>query len=339
MVRLKKAHKYFIRRTILFVIIMLIALFINFTIPRFAPGNPIGTVIAMIERQGSRFENIQEVIDTYETMFGLKGSIPEQFVRYLSEISKGNLGYSIRYFPVRVSTLLGRALPFSIFLLGVSTAISWALGTVIGLFAGWKSESRLSKTFSYVALILNVVPYYMLALVLIFLLAYVMAIFPFGGAYAGTLKMDWTSIEFIKSLLYHSFLPSLSIVITSLGWWFLSIRSLIVDLKGEDFILLAEAKGLKESRIMWKHAFRNALLPQLTMLALSLGGVVNGSLLTEMIFSYPGLGLLLFESIATADYTVIQGITLIITLSVGFATFIIDALYPLVDPRITYEER
>jgi len=338
MVRFGRVHKYFVKRIILFFIIMLIAIFINFMIPRLTPGNPIVTVIGMLLRQGSRFENIDEIIDTYERMFGLKGSLPEQFVRYLTEIFRGNLGYSIRYFPVKVSVLIGRSLPFTIFLLGLSTVISWVVGTIIGLLAGWKSESNLSKAFSYVALVLNVIPYYMLALVLIYVFAYLIPIFPLTGAYKGSLGMNWANIEFIKSLLWHSILPSMSIIITSLGWWFLSIRSLVVDLKGEDFITLSEAKGLKENYIMWRYAFRNSLLPQVTMLALSLGGIVNGALLTEMIFSYPGLGLLLFESISTADYTVIQGITLIITLSVGFATFIIDIMYPLIDPRITYEE-
>ncbi|MEM3088750.1 MAG: ABC transporter permease, partial [Candidatus Bathyarchaeia archaeon] len=174
-----------------------------------------------------------------------------------------------------------------------------------------------------------------LALILIFIFAYTIPLFPISGAYSVWIIPDM-SLSFILSSLYHMFLPALSIVLSNVGWWFLSMKSMIIGLKGEDFILLAEAKGLGERRIMWKYAFRNALLPQATGLALSLGGIVSGAMLTEVIFQYPGIGTLLYAAILNNDYPLIQGITLIITISVCTATLLIDLIYPLIDPRIKY---
>jgi peptide/nickel transport system permease protein len=189
-----------------------------------------------------------------------------------------------------------------------------------------------------IALVLYTTPYYILALILVFLFAFNWRIFPLSGAYSVGLQPGFT-LEFALDVLHHAMLPALSIVLVSLGWWFLSMRSLITGLRGEDYILLAEAKGLPDQRILWRYAFRNALLPQVTGLALSLGTVVGGALITEVIFAYPGVGWLIYNAIKGLDFPVIQGSVLLLIVAVASANLVIDLAYPLIDPRIRQAER
>jgi peptide/nickel transport system permease protein len=237
-----------------------------------------------------------------------------------------------------VRDLLFSALPWTIGLLTMTTLISWTLGSILGAIAGWRGQkSVLSRILVPTALVLYTTPYYILAIILIFLLAYQFPIFPLtGGAYSRTMQPTW-SLAFILDVARHAMLPALSIVLVSLGWWFLSMRSLITGLKGEDYIINAEAMGIKDRRILWGYAFRNALLPQATGLAIAFGHVVGGALVTEVIFAYPGIGWLIFNSIKGLDYPVIQGGVLLIIISVAVANFAIDSLYPFIDPRIRFQ--
>jgi len=327
--------RYLVQRLITYFLTTLAALAINFLVPRLSPGNPIGQVLSMMRDLGVTVGG-EELIEEYEKMFGLKGDWFTQFICYIREILRGNLGYSISNFPARVDTMIARALPWTIGLLSVTAALSWIIGTIIGAISGWRGEKSIfSKIFTPIALILYTIPYYILAMILVFFLAYTIPIFPICGAYSPGMRPS-LSLSFILDVIRHSTLPALSIVLSSLGWWYLSMRSMMVTIRGEDFILMAEAKGLTRRRILWKYAFRNALLPQVTGLALSLGNIVGGALLTEVVFSYPGMGWLLYTAIMSADYPVIQGITLVITLSVCTATFLLDFIYPLIDPRIKY---
>ena len=181
----------------------------------------------------------------------------------------------------------------------------------------------------------GVLPYYLLAMLLLYVFAFTAHILPMSGSVASgmTRELSW---PFIQSVVRHAILPALSIILTSLGGWALSMRSLMINTIGEDYMLLAEAKGLRKSRILWRYAIRNAIPPQLTHLAIALGYVVSGAILVEIVFSYPGLGYQLYMSIVNSDYTVIQGITLILAMSVGLAVLIIDLIYPRLDPRVTY---
>jgi peptide/nickel transport system permease protein len=246
------------------------------------------------------------------------------------------MGYSISSFPSSVTDLLRQVIPWTVGLLLVTTLISWTLGSLIGGAVGWVGRrSKPLQALVPVALVLYTIPYYILALVLVYLLAYFWPIFPLTGAYTiGTQPM--LTLGFVSDVLHHAVLPALSIVLVSLGWWFLSMRSLIVSVKGEDFVTWAEAKGLPERRIFWGYALRNALLPQATGLALSLGHIVGGALITETIFGYPGLGYLIFNSIRSLDFPVIQGSILLIIVAVAVINLILDLIYPLIDPRIRY---
>jgi peptide/nickel transport system permease protein len=321
------------QRVITYFSVVFAALMINFAIPRFIPGDPLTIIIGRLSYQGAKI-GAEGLIEEYKRMFGLKGDMITQLISYLREVFKGNLGYSIMAFPTTVTELIMRSLPWTIGLLLTTTLVSWGVGTLIGAIAGWRGEeSKLSKIFSPLALVLYTIPYWLLAMILIFMLAYTLALFPLSGGYSPWMTPS-LSLDFILDLARHATLPALSIILSSLGWWFLSMRSMIIAMKGEDFMLLAEAKGLGEKRIMWKYAFRNALLPQVTALALAIGYIASGALLTEVIFAYPGIGWLLYTAIVNLDYPLIQGVTLIIILCVCTATFILDVIYPLVDPRI-----
>lgn len=327
--------RYFGERFVLLLITIFISITIVFFVPRLVPGDPLGAILLNMASVGGSM-GATELVEEYRQLFGLDQPLWTQYVSFLRELLRGNLGYSIGSFPSRVTTLLGYALPWTIGLLSITTLVSWILGSIIGAVVGWQGrKSRFFQGLVPVALLLYTTPYYILALILVFIFAFHLDIFPLSGAYSVGLRPQY-SLEFALDILYHAMLPALSIILVSLGWWFLSMRSLIKGLKGEDYIMNAEAMGLKERRILWGYAFRNALLPQMTGLAISLGNIVGGALITEVIFAYPGIGWLLFNSIKSLDFPVIQGGVLIIVVCVAVANFLIDIAYPLIDPRIRH---
>jgi peptide/nickel transport system permease protein len=327
--------RYISERIVICVVTIAISITIVFFAPRMIPGDPLGGVLIKLNQMGSN-RGGQAIVEEYTRRFGLDKSLPEQYAIYLRQLAQGDMGYSIASFPSSVSDLLRQAIPWTVGLLLVTTLISWTLGSLIGGAVGWTGRrSKPLQALVPVALVLYTIPYYILALVLVYLLAYFWPVFPLTGAYTiGT--QPALSLGFIGDVLHHAVLPALSIVLVSLGWWFLSMRSLIVSVKGEDFITWAEAKGLPERRIFWAYALRNALLPQATGLALSLGHIVGGALITETIFGYPGLGYLIFNSIRTLDFPVIQGSILLIIVSVALINLVLDLIYPLIDPRIRF---
>ena len=329
--------RYLAGRLVILLVTVFISITVVFFVPRLVPGDPLNSIMIELARAGSN-RGASELIEEYRRIFGMDRSLWEQYISFLRELLQGNLGYSITSFPSQVSDLLRQALPWTIGLLTITTITSWVLGSVIGAVVGWKGRrSRFFQALVPVALVLYATPYYILAIILIFLFAFQWRIFPLSGAYS-RLSTPEFSLNFILDVIRHGMLPALSIILVSLGWWFLSMRSLITTTKGEDYILNAEAMGLKERRILWGYAFRNALLPQTTGLAISLGHIVSGAIITEVLFAYPGLGWLIFNSITRFDFPTIQGGVLLIILSVSVANFIIDISYPLIDPRIRYQK-
>ena len=326
---------YLLQRAVTYIIVIFIALAINFAIPRMIPGDPIRGIVQRMSLQGAMTgEKGEEIVKAWRLKFGLDGDLQTQFISYLRELFKGNLGYSIINFPTTVNELIARSLPWTIGLLAITATTSWILGSFMGAIAGWKG-GKLATNLAPVAVVFGTVPYYLFAIILVFLLAYTVQIFPASGGFTRGAVPEF-NLNFLMDVARHSVLPMLSILLSSLGWWFLSMRSMMVTLKGEDYILMAEAKGLSESRIMWKYAFRNCLLPQVTGLALSIGNIFGGALITEMIFAYPGVGWLLYYAIVNLDYPIIQGVILMIVLSVCTSLLLIDLLYPLIDPKIKY---
>lgn len=325
--------RYLSERFAIFAVSVFISITVVFIVPRLVPGDPLGAVFSNMAAMGGRV-GANELIAEYRRMFGLDRGLAEQYFSFLRELARGNLGYSIANFPSQVSDLIRTSVPWTVGLLTVTTVISWVLGTLLGALAGWRGgKSKLLQGLVPVALVLYTIPYYILAIVLVFLFAFYWRVFPLSGAYTRGWGPEW-SLEFALDVLRHAVLPSLSIILVSLGWWFLSMRSMIISVKGEDYIVQAYAKGLPERRILWGYAFRNALLPQVTGLTLSLGHVVGGALITEVIFAYPGLGWLIYNSIQGLDFPVIQGAVLLVIVSVALANFLLDIAYPLIDPRI-----
>jgi len=327
--------RYVLERLIICVATVAISVTVVFFAPRMVPGDPLGAISIKLAQMGGN-RGADALIAAYKIRFGLDKSMGEQYVAYLRQLAQGDLGYSISSFPSTVGDLLAQAIPWTIGLMLVTTLISWTLGSILGGLVGWTgARSPALQALVPVALVLYTIPYYILAIVLSFLLAYVFPLLPRTGAF--TLGTQPTlTLGFALDVAQHAALPALSIVLVSLGWWFLSMRSLVVSIKGEDFMTWAEAKGLPRPRIFWGYAFRNALLPQATGLALSLGHIIGGQLVTETIFGYPGLGYLIFNSIKSLDFPVIQGSILLIILSVAIINFVMDLVYPLIDPRIRY---
>ena len=328
-------RRYLTERSLIFVVSVILSMTLVFFVPRLVPGDPIKAVFQKLLSMGSA-TGTEELVAEYRHMLGLDQPLATQYICYLKESFRGNLGYSITYYPTPVIKIIMRALPWSIGLLATTSILSWLIGTFVGAIVGWRGEeSKFSSILTSAALGLYIIPYYLFAVMLAFLFGYIIVIFPISGGYTPGATPSLT-LDFILDVIRHSILPGLSIILSSLGWWFLCMRSMIMTVKGEDFIVLAEAKGLTRKRILWKHAFRNAILPQVTGLSLSLRNMVGGALLTEVIFAYPGMGYLIFTAITGLDYPLIQGAVLFIILITCSLNFAIDVLYPLVDPRIKY---
>ncbi|MDE0026493.1 MAG: ABC transporter permease [Spirochaetaceae bacterium] len=326
---------YIGRRLLAYFLTVIIAISANFFIPRMIPGDPISALIDQMAQHGEVVSGGAEIVAAYKEQFGLDGTWMEQYFRYLWSLLRGDLGPSIMAFPTTVQELLVTALPWTMGLLLVATVISWVLGNLLGAIVGWRRESKINSAIVVVSLGLNQIPYYFVALLLVFFFSYNLSVFPSSGGFSliGGRPEGW---KLVWDIIYHATLPALSIVIASIGLWVITMRSMILTTLGEDYILLAEAKGLKRSMILTKYALRNALLPQAAAFGIALGFVMNGSILTETIFNYPGLGALLLSAIGNLDYNLLQGILLLTILSVLTANLILEVLYPIIDPRISH---
>lgn len=327
---------YVLRRVLQFLIVLWAAATINFILPRLAPGNPVrDRLVSQASQGGPLQEGIEEMVRSYNKQFGLDKPLYVQYGLYLEHVIKLDFGYSIANYPNRVMGMIRRALPWTIGLLLVSSAISFVLGTFLGALVTWSRAPKFFRVLIGPAMALSAVPQYQLGLVLVFLLAISLPVFPLSGGYAiGTIPH--LSLPFLLDVLRHSFLPGLSIVLVGIGFWALGMRGMMITTKGEDYINFAEAKGLKDRRIFYSYAMRNAVLPQVTNFAINLGTIISGVVVVEVIFGYPGMGSLLFNAISGSDYFLIYGIVYITVLVIGLATLAVDLLYPILDPRITY---
>ncbi len=326
---------YFLRRVGMFFLVIFVAASFNFLIPRLAPGNPIGAITSRMANASAGIENGQAMFEAYRKRFGLDDPLYIQYAKYMWNTLRFDFGESLSAYPAEVWDIVGPAIGWSISLIGVSVLITFALGVTIGALLAWKGTPQIVRALLPITMFGGVLPYYLLAMLLLYLFAFTTRLLPMNGAVDSSIPkaLNWS---YIQSILSHALLPALSIILTSLGGWALTMRSLMVNTIGEDYMLLAEAKGLHRRRILWWYAVRNAIPPQLAHLGIALGYVVSGAILVEIVFSYPGLGYQLYMSIVNSDYTVIQGITFILALSVGLAVLIIDLIYPRLDPRVTY---
>jgi len=309
-----------------------------FIIPRLAPGDPIAAMVSRLSAQAGFIEGSDRMIAAWRARFGLDAPLPVQYVRYLRSLLTFDLGYSLSRFPVEVQEMVARALPWTIGLLSVATVISFALGSLVGALLAWRRTPSLLRLLLPLTMLFTSIPFYILGICLIYVFAFELRWFPIGGGYDLGLRpgLSWS---FLANVLHHGTLPALSIVVANMGFWALGMRGMMITVEGEDYLTLAWAKGLSPWRVFLHYAVRNAILPQVTALGLGLGGIVAGSVLVEYIFAYPGMGYLLYQGITNADYTVIQGVVFILILATATAVLLLDLLYPLLDPRITYERR
>lgn len=329
--------EYFVRRVIQFFVIVFLAITFNFFFPRMSGQDPIQEKLAQLQAQGVSVsaEGLEEFIAIYNAKFGLDKPIWEQYLTYLGQMLRLDLGQSITFFPQSVSTLVLSAVPWSLGLLITATLISFTIGTVVGALIGWGNAPRFLQFIFPAFFVFSAVPYYLMGILLLYVFAFQFKLLPLFGGYSTSMLPEPT-LDFALEVLRHSILPALSIVLATIGYWALGMRSMMVTIEGEDYILQAEAKGLKKERIFFRYAMRNAILPQMTALAMSLGTLISGAVLVEVIFAYPGVGSVLVRAILGFDWFVIQGIVFMIILTVAFSMLIIDLIYPLLDPRISY---
>jgi peptide/nickel transport system permease protein len=329
---------YVARRIGIFFLIVITAVTINFFMPRLRSTNPIESRMNQLAAQGGVYANqIQEMVKIYNQKFGLDKPLWQQYLIYWRDLLRLDLGVSLAYYPQTALEMIARSAPWTIGLLTVSTVIAFVLGTIFGALMAWPRTSRIALGLSPLFMTLSAIPYYLLGMLFIYVVAMRWRVLPVGGAYTAgaNLTLSW---QMALDIGRHAILPAASIVLSGVGSWGLGMRAMMTTTLGEDYLHMAEAKGLKPQTIFRDYALRNALLPQVTSLAISLSLVMSGAVLVEVIFGYPGVGNLLFKAIAGNDYFVIQGITLFITLSIGVVLLALDLLYPLIDPRIRYRQ-
>ncbi|MDT9684020.1 ABC transporter permease [Streptomyces sp. TRM76323] len=323
--------RYYFRKLAFYAVALWAALTLNFFIPRMMPGNPVDTLMARLQQRGGSVD--PSVRRSYELLLGTDSREPlwDQYLSYLGNLLRGELGVSVSAFPAPVSEVIGDSLPWTIVLVGIATLLSFVLGTVLGTVVGWRRGTWLDSLVPATT-VLAAVPYFWLALILVAVFASALKWFPLLGGYDVVLDPGW-NWEFIQSAGYHGTLPALTIVLSSMGGWLLGMRNMMVSTVSEDYVLTARAKGLRERRIMVAYAARNAVLPSVAGFAISLGFVVAGSIITEQVFSYPGIGGKLLQAVQNNDFALMQGIFLVITVAVLGANLVVDLLYGLIDPR------
>ncbi|OGJ91445.1 MAG: ABC transporter permease [Candidatus Raymondbacteria bacterium RifOxyA12_full_50_37] len=330
------SRTYVLKRTGMFFLTVWIGMTVIFFIPRMAPGDPIAAMVSRLSAQAGRIENADQMINAWHAKFGLDAPLPVQYGRFLKNMFTLNLGYSLGYFPTKVEDMIKQALPWTLGLLAMATLMSFVLGNIIGALLAWRRSPRLLKLLLPVTLTFTSIPPFMMGILLLYVFAFGLNFLPFSGGFDQSV-IPGLNLEFIGNVLQHGILPASSIVVCTMGFWALGMRGMMITTGGEDFVILAEAKGLSMRRIFFNYEMRNAMLPQLTALTLSLGSIAGGSVIIEYIFTYPGIGYLLYSGIVNNDFTLIQGIVFVLISSVSFAVLLIDLLYPLIDPRISYQ--
>jgi peptide/nickel transport system permease protein len=329
---------YIARRFGVLLVIIWLAATLNFFLPKLSGDDPVRTkLLEQASLGGYAAVGIEEMVKVYQKQFGLDQPLYVQYLNYVRNVAHGDLNYSIANYPRTVISMISEALPWTVGLLGLTTLFSFALGTFLGALLAWPGAPRWLQWLMPPLWALHAIPFFLLGLVLMWLLAFQFQILPIFGGYSAGAKPGWTP-GFIGDVLSHAVLPSLSIILVSVGGWALAMRGMMVTTMGEDYVTFAEAKGLRSRTIFMRYCMRNAILPQTTSLALALGQILSGAVLVEVIFGYPGIGALLFQAIQENDFFLIQGIVFTVIVGLGFATFLIDILYPWLDPRISYRQ-
>jgi peptide/nickel transport system permease protein len=320
---------FIVRRLAFFLATLWAAITLNFLIPRLMPGN---AAVSMMAQYRGRLN--PAALHALEIAFGVNTheSLLAAYFTYLGNIVHGHFGTSLTFFPDAVSHQVLQALPWTLALVGVTTILAFVLGTLIGLVAAWRRGGFLDGVLPPVFVITSAFPYFWLALLAIWLFAIKLGWLPESGGYDVKTNVAWSS-AFVGDALKHAILPALTILVTSIGAWILTMRNNTIAVLTEDYVRMARAKGLKPWRIMWTYAGRNAILPNLTGFAMSLGFVVSGAILVEFVFNYPGVGWMFLQSVENQDYALMQALFLMIVVTVLLAILAADAATAILDPR------
>jgi peptide/nickel transport system permease protein len=325
---------YLLRRVGQFVLVVFIGINIAFVVTHATPIDPVEQTISATTAFGSTSpEAIALMRQSLRELYGLQGSVWQQYLSFWKRVMVLDFGPSLSAFPTPVSELIGRALPWTVGLMVVATTLSWLLGNLLGGLAGYFREHRGLRFAGIVAMGFHPIPYYIVALLLVIVFGYLWPVLPISGGSQMNLAQGFT-FEFAASVAKHSVLPVVSLVLVGLGGWFMGMRSLVSNIVSEDYVVYAELGGVSRSRILYSYVMRNALVPQVTGLAMSLGHIFNGAIITEQVFGYPGMGSLLVSAVHAGDYSLVLGLASVSIVAVAFAVLLLDLLYPFLDPRV-----
>jgi peptide/nickel transport system permease protein len=325
---------YALKRFAQFALVVFIGINLTYLITHATPIDPVEQTVTAATAFGSTSpEAIEMLRKSLRELYGVGDSAWTQYLVFWKRVLVGDFGPSLSAFPTPVATLIGRALPWTAGLLSVSTLIAFALGNLLGALAGYYRESRLLKAAGIAAMMVHPIPYYIVAFVVLVAFGYVWPVLPISGGYRINTPPGLNS-TFVLSVLTHAILPITSLVLVGIGGWFMGMRSLVSNVVTEDYVTYAELAGVSRGRILRSYVIRNALSPQVTGLAMSLGAIFNGAIITEQVFGYPGVGTLLVAAVHAGDYSLVIGIASVSIVAVSLAVLIIDLIYPLLDPRV-----
>jgi len=329
--------RYLLPRIGQYLMVVFLGVTLTYVIPRISPTDPVEQQIQelMASVQLSP-ESVMHLREALTELYGLKGSPWQQYLAFWGRLFRGDLGPSLSTFPTPVIELIAQALPWTLGLLLTAVLISWITGNLLGGLASYFPDSPIMRAIDVASQAVRPIPYYIMALVLLVMFAYVIPIFPFSGAYPVGRHVAF-SLKFVLTVLKHSALPAISLVTVGMGAWFIGMKSLTSNIISEDYVVYAETAGLPAGKILFGYVIRNALLPQITGLAMQLGLIFNGALIMEVVFGYPGMGMLTLQAVMASDYSLIMGIAIFSVIGVATSVFIIDLLYPLFDPRVRYQ--
>jgi peptide/nickel transport system permease protein len=330
-----KGYLLFVAKRLVQLLAVVVAgISITFFITHLSPVNPVESMLnRMTARSQSSPEAIAAMRAALTELYGVDTPLMEQFFRFWQRLLVGDFGPSLLAWPTPAMELVARALPWTLGLLVTATLITWLVGNILGGLAGYYQDKFVLKAFGVVAMGIQPIPYYIVAFILLIIFGFIWPILPISGGFAMNVRPGWTP-QFVGSILQHAILPASSLVIVGIGTWFLGMRALVSNIVTEDYVTYAELGGVDRRRIVGSYVIRNALVPQLTALAMALGGVFSGTVITENVFNYPGLGSLLVDGVNAGDYTLVLAVGSVSIAAVAGAIFIIDLIHPFIDPRV-----